>query len=174
MRQPVTATLIETFISALARNAKTAGRVYIVGGASAVLLGWRLSTIDVDLKLLPETDELLRSLPNLKESLKINVELASPDLFIPALPGWQERSVFIRQEGALGFFHYDFYAQALAKVERGHDIDLLDVNEMLVRGLVERSKLLEMFSAIEDQLYRYPAINGQSFRSAVERAVAQS
>jgi len=171
MRQRVTSSVIETFMFRLARNASSPGRVFMVGGASAVLLGWRDSTIDVDLKFLPETDALLRSLPELKEILKINVEIASPDHFIPELPGWQDRSVFIKREGALDFFHYDFYAQALAKIERGHDIDLRDVDEMIGRGLVERSKLFELFSAIEDQLYRYPAVDGKSFRAAVDRIV---
>ena len=31
------------------------------------------------------------------------------------------------------FLHYDLYAQALSKLERGHDRDLLDVDEMLTR-----------------------------------------
>ena len=60
-----------------------------------MLLGWRESTIDVDLKLVPEASEILKALPDLKEQLQINVELASPDDFIPALPGWEERSGFI-------------------------------------------------------------------------------
>src|SRR2546425_974125 len=87
----------------------------------------------------------------------MNIEMASPDQFIPELPGWQERSQFIRQEGKLTFFHYDFYAQALAKIERSHTIDLLDVQEMNNRSLVERKRLLEFFIAIEHQLYLYPA-----------------
>ena len=63
--------------------AKTVSRVYLVGGASAVLLGWRVATIDIDLKIVPETDEILRSLPKLKEQLHLNIELASPQDFIP-------------------------------------------------------------------------------------------
>jgi hypothetical protein len=51
----------------------------------------------------------------LKSELDLNVELASPADFIPPLPGWRERSRLIAREGALTFFHYDFYAQALAK-----------------------------------------------------------
>lgn len=37
-----------------------------------MLEGWRKSTIDVDLYLEPETDELLRALPALKDRLDIN------------------------------------------------------------------------------------------------------
>ncbi len=65
--------------------------------ASAVLLGFRASTVDIDLKLIPDSDELLRAIPKLKEELQVNVELASPDQFIPPLPEWRERSRFIRR-----------------------------------------------------------------------------
>jgi len=148
-------------------------RIYLVGGATAVLLDWRLATVDIDLKIVPETDEILRSLPLLKERLQMNIELASPDHFIPELPGWQERSQFIRQYGKLSFFHYDFYAQALAKIERGHTFDVLDVHQLIARGLVKTGRLLELFTAIEPQLYRYPALNQPSFRRAVERVVRE-
>jgi hypothetical protein len=173
MRQPINSTLIQGFIRALASAARSAGRVYLVGGASAVLLGWRDSTVDIDLKIIPESDELLRSMPALKERLHINIEIASPDHFIPELPGWQERSMFIQQEGKLAFFHYDFYAQALAKIERGHAFDLTDVHELFKRGLIEPARLWELFVAIEDQLYRYPALNGPFFRQAVERVMRE-
>jgi hypothetical protein len=43
-----------------------------------------------------------------------------PDDFIPVPDGWQDRSAFIAQEGLLSFRHFDFVAQALAKIERGH------------------------------------------------------
>src|SRR5437867_13020763 len=174
MREPVTADHLQAFMKALAANAKTPSRIYLVGGASSVLLGWRTSTIDIDLKIIPETDEILRSLPRLKEELHLNIELASPDHFIPELPGWQERSRFIQQEGKLVFLHYDFYAQALAKIERGHTLDQQDVHEMIQRGLVKPQRLLELFTAVEGQLYRYPALDGPSFRSAVERVVGET
>ncbi len=158
-------------MKALATAAKAPGRVYLVGGATSVLLGWRSSTIDVDLKLVPESDEVLRSLPALKERLQINIELASPGDFIPELPGWQERSRFVQQEEKLTFLHYDFYAQALAKIERGHTKDLQDVHELIAAGLVEPDRLLDLFSEIEDQIYRYPDLDAQSFRRAVERVI---
>ena len=106
---------IDHFVRALGQRATNQTRLYFTGGATAVLLGWRISTIDVDIHLVPDDDRLLRALPELKESLELNVELACPAHFIPELPGWQERSLFITQEGTLSFFHYDLYAQALAK-----------------------------------------------------------
>ena len=171
MREKVTAERLKRFMKALGRAGKESARIYLVGGATAVLLGWRETTIDIDLKLVPEVNEILKALPQLKEHLNINVELASPDDFIPPLPGWQERSGFISREGEIDFFHYDFYAQALAKIERGHSTDMLDVCQMIELGLVEPSRLLEFFSRIEDQLYKYPAIDGKSFRVAVEEFV---
>jgi hypothetical protein len=174
MREPLIAATLQIFMKSLAAAATTPSRVYLVGGASAVLLGWRSSTIDVDLKIIPESDELLRSLPQLKERLHLNIELASPDDFIPALPGWQERSTFIQQEGKLSFYHYDFYAQALAKIQRGFDIDLQDVDKSISSGLVEPTQLLEFFVAIEDQNYRYPNLDAKSFRRAVEQVVVEA
>ncbi|HKU77508.1 MAG TPA: DUF6036 family nucleotidyltransferase [Pyrinomonadaceae bacterium] len=172
MRQKVSADAIDRFMKAIGRAGKTNTHIYFVGGVSAVLLGWRETTIDIDLKMVPEANEILKALPDLKERLQVNVELASPDDFIPALPGWEERSTFIGREGAIDFFHYDFYAQALAKIERGHNTDLMDVRQMIELGLIEPSRLLEFFSRIEDRLYKYPAIDAESFRSSVQTFLA--
>lgn len=68
--------------------------VYFTGGVTAILHGWRDSTIDMDLTMVPESDELLRAVPRLKETLS-HVELAASDHFIPELAGWRERSTFI-------------------------------------------------------------------------------
>lgn len=107
----------------LGRRSHHEVRVYFTGGTTAVLTGWRDSTIDVDLKFEPETDELFRALPEIKEQLQINIELASPPDFIPLLPGWEDRCQYIGREGKITFFNYDPYSQALSKIERGHDQD---------------------------------------------------
>jgi hypothetical protein len=143
-------------------------RVYFTGGATAVLLGWRTSTIDVDIRLEPDSDALFRAIPRIKESLRLNVELASPVDFIPVRPGWQDRSPFIAQEGRASFHHFDHYAQALAKVERGHHQDIEDVREMLVRGLIESAGVWQHFIDIEPDLLRYPAVDPPSFRRSIE------
>jgi hypothetical protein len=174
MRPLADAERVERFLEALGRLARSPARIYLTGGASAVLEGWRPTTVDVDLKLVPDQDEILRTLPRLKEEIGINVELAAPDQFIPELPGWRERSVFLRQIGPLSLFHYDFYAQALSKLERGHDKDLRDVEHMLTAGRIEPGELLQLFGEIEPQLYRYPAIHPPTFRAAVEGFVAQA
>jgi hypothetical protein len=162
---------IEEFMERFGNAARTDSHVYLTGGASAVLLGWRDSTVDVDISFAAENDDLLRIVPKIKEELHLNVELASPPDFIPALPGWETRSPFIDRKGKASFYHFDFYSQALSKIERSHSQDLLDVRAMLDLGLIAREKLWEMFSAIEPQLYKYPAINPARFaRSVTELA----
>lgn len=139
-----------------------------------MLHGWRPATIDVDMTVEPERDEILRALPELKRTLSLNVELAAPHHFIPALPGWEERSIFVGRYGRISVFHYDPYAQALAKLERRHAQDVSDVRRMFSDGLIEPGKLMELFEAIEGQLYRYPAIDPSDFRAAVELAIREA
>ncbi|MGQ0648089.1 MAG: DUF6036 family nucleotidyltransferase [Gemmatimonadaceae bacterium] len=168
MREVADKARIEAFLTAFAHAATTDTDVFLVGGTSAVLLGWRASTIDMDLVIRPESDALLRAIPELKERLQVNVELASPDLFIPVPPGWEQRSPAITRIGLVTFRHYDFCAQALAKIERGHARDLADVHAMLERRLVTAHELRAMFARMEPELYRFPAIDPPSFRTAVE------
>ena len=172
MRGLTDRTRAERFMQALGRTVTDSTRVYMTGGASAVLLGWRDSTIDIDLTFLPERDEVFRAIARLKDELGINVELASPAHFIPSVPGWDTRSVFIAQEGRVAFYHYDFYSQALSKIERGHSQDRFDVAAMAARGLIEPARLLDLFETIFPELYRYPAIDPESFRRSVSEAVA--
>jgi hypothetical protein len=63
------------------------------------------------------------------------------------------------------------YAQALAKIERGHSLDISDVEEMFRRALIESTQLRKLFEAIFAQLYRYPAIDPPAFRRAMEKMV---
>lgn len=167
MRALADAARIRRFMAALGAEANADAWVYFTGGASAVLHGWRASTIDVDVKIVPDLDRLFRAIPHLKERLEINVELASPDDFIPVRDGWEARSPFIAREGRVSYHHFDLHAQALSKIERGHVQDVADVEEMLRRGLIDRRRLVEDFEAIEPKLYRYPAVDAASFRQAV-------
>ncbi len=169
MRRLADAERIRAFMDAVGRAAKSEIRLYFTGGATAVLSGWRSSTIDVDILMIPEDDRVFRSLPELKESLELNIELASPADFIPEVPGWQDRSPAIDRRGKVSYHHYDFYAQALAKIERGHAQDEADVREMIRRAIIDRGSLLRHFEQIEPLLYRFPAIDPGSFRRAVER-----
>ncbi len=170
MRRLIDADRLAMFMQRLGEEGERPGRVYFTGGATALLLGWRATTIDVDIKLDPEAERLLRIVPRLKEELEINVELASPADFIPVPEGWEDRSTHITTVGKVSFYHYDLYAQAVAKVERGHQQDLADVREMLSRGLIDAAKAREYFDRLAPDLYRFPSIHAPSFRAAVEEA----
>lgn len=172
MRAPVDRERIIRLMDHLGRAASTGLRVYFVGGTSAVLMGWRTATIDVDLMFRPHDDALLRAIPAAKEALEINVELASPADFIPLPPGWEERSPLIERRHFAAFHHFDFYSQALAKVERGHRRDIDDVRMMVERRLVEPRQALGYFDCIEPELFRFPAIDPATFRRAVVAAFA--
>ena len=160
-------------MEALGRRVKGPGTIYLTGGATALLFGWREKTIDVDIKADPEPLGLFEAIAELKESLDANVELASPDLFIPEVPGWRERSEFIRRVGEVDFRHFDFYSQALAKLERGHERDLLDVRAYLREGLVDRQKLYVFFEDIRPSLKKFPAIDELVFAKSVQDFCAQ-
>lgn len=164
---------IYEFMVQLGRRAKAECNVYFTGGVTAVIEGWRDATVDIDLRFEPELDEVFRALPDIKETLDVNVELAAPSDFIPPLPGWRDRSIYIGREGKISFFNYDPYSQALSKIERGHDKDIQDVDSMLRSRLIEREKLLDLFIEIKPFLYKYPALDPNSFESAV-RQIAEN
>jgi hypothetical protein len=171
VRRLADAPRLRSFLAELGRSAVEDGAVFLTGGATAVLIGWRDSTIDADILIVPETDALFRALARLKDELQINAEIASPAHFIPELPGWRERSLFIVREGRLSFYHYDPYSQALAKIERGHAKDLGDVQQLVERGLVAPDRLNELFEAIAPRFHRYPAIDPASFRRRLDDLV---
>jgi len=157
----------------LGRRVQSPGRIFITGGGTAILVGWREMTIDIDLKADPEPVGFFEAIAVLKDELDVNVELAAPDDFIPVLPGWQERSLFVTRHGEVDFFHMDPYSQALSKLERGHARDLSDVAAMASRHLIEPAKLRQLFVEIEPALMRYPAIDPGAFRRAVESFCAR-
>jgi Nucleotidyltransferase of unknown function (DUF6036) len=172
MRELADAARVREFMRLLGRAADREADVYFTGGATAVLVGWRPTTIDVDIKIEPELDSLLHAIAQIKDELRINVELASPVEFIPVPDGWKERSISIGREAKVSFHHFDPYAQALAKLERAHDRDLADVQALVEAGLVEPAQALDLFVEIEPELYRFPAIDPAAFKRSVEEAFA--
>lgn len=162
---------IRGLVRELARTATEDTTLYLTGGATAVLHGWRESTVDIDLRLEPDSDELLRRMATVKDDLQVNVELASPPDFIPELPGWRERSPFAFSEGRITVRHFDPYSQALSKISRDFELDRADVKAMIEQGLVDPQRLEELFRAIEPELFRYPSIDPGDFRAKVERTL---
>jgi Nucleotidyltransferase of unknown function (DUF6036) len=174
MRPPVDRSRIEQLARRLAELAATPTTVYLTGGATAVIEGWRASTVDVDVRFEPDSDELLRALPELKEQLQINVELASPPDFIPELPGWRERSPLVLEIGNIQVRHFDPYSQALSKIERGFTQDLEDVQSMIRDGLAQPERLRALYAQIEPNLFRYPAIDPAAFTRKLDEALQRS
>jgi hypothetical protein len=173
MRRKVTKATLRQFMEELAAAARSPGKVYFTGGATALLLGFREQTIDIDLKLEPEPAGAFEAIAILKNHLDLNVELAAPDDFIPAAGDWRERSRHIAVIGPVEFFHYDFSLQALAKLERGHTQDLADVASFVRGGYVTPQELQSRFAQIEPGLLRYPAVDPQQFKKKVDDFLAQ-
>ena len=159
MRKTVDRELLEQVIQALGRAAQGPGSIYLVGGACALLFDWRASTIDIDFAVGPEPLGLFSAIEQLKRTLQVNLELASPAQFVPPLPGWQGRSEFIARVGPIDFYHYDFYSQAFAKLSRGHARDLHDVDSMVRSRKVEPQRLLELIEQVRGELIRYPNLD---------------
>jgi hypothetical protein len=174
VRSAADAERIRALARELGRVVAPGTRMYLTGGATAVLEGWRESTVDIDVRFEPDSDDALTRVRDLKEELEVNVELASPLDFLPPLDGWQGRSRFRFREGSLEVFDFDPYSQALSKLERGFELDLEDVRSMVRSGQVEPAKLLELFEGIEQELFRFPAVDPASLRAAVESLNTQA
>lgn len=171
VRPPVDESRLREFLTRLGELSKGPGRVYLTGGATALAFDWRKATVDIDIRLDPEPEGAFEAIARLKDELGVNVELASPADFLPELPGWRERSLFIARFGDIDAFHYDPYAQALSKIERAHERDLADVRAMLADGLVEPERLRELFAAIRPQLVRFPAVEPEALAGRLEEAL---
>lgn len=174
MRSSLDKSKLLTFMEEVGKRSQSSGRVYLVGGSTALLLGLRNQTIDIDLKLFPEPKGIFEAISHLKEQLSLNVELASPDQFIPPLPGWESRSEFIGTYGEVQFYHYDFYSQVLAKIKRGYEQDILDARALVKLGKVDLDQLRTYFETIEPDLIRYPSINPDNFKAQVEAFIYDS
>ena len=162
---------VESLLRALGKAVRSEGTAFLSGGACAVLYGWRETTIDVDLYFDPEPAYLFEAIRELKQQLDMNIELAWPMHFIPAPAGWRERCLFIGEYGNMTYYHCDFYAQALAKIERNHSHDIRDVQAMLQLRLVQKDKLWQCFESIVSNLLRFPALNEERFREKLRAAI---
>jgi len=158
MRRPLDLDRLRQVLAAFGRACRGPGTLYLTGGATALLEGWRESTVDVDLKLDPEPDGAFAAIARIKEELGVNVELASPADFLPELADWRARSRFVDRFGLVEVRHYDFRAQALAKLSRGFERDLADVRAMLERGLVGSGALRDALAEIAPRLERFPRV----------------
>jgi len=120
------------------------GTVYLVGGASLILLDAKTSSLDIDLKIEVSREdygEFVRCLRGISLEMEIAIEEASPGDFIPLPGGYENRRKFVGRFGALDVFHFDPYSIALSKIHRGSEKDAADVVGMLEKGLIMFNEL---------------------------------
>ncbi|MEM7534855.1 MAG: DUF6036 family nucleotidyltransferase [Chloroflexota bacterium] len=151
MRQRVDRQRIELFLQRLGRRFTKPGRLYLVGGTTMVYEGLRQQTLDIDISFDIANEDhsaFINAIRELKETLSLNIEEASPEDFIPVPAGHKERSEYIGRYGQLDVFHYDLYSLALSKIERGTEDDFADVLSLLETERIEISQLTEYFDEI--------------------------
>lgn len=166
-RKTITKEVLQSFMKSVGRLVKKPATFYLTGGATAILYNFREGTIDID--MAGDMDELFSFIPKLKESLQINIEMAKPTDFIPALPGEKDRHIMIGIFGKTTFMHFDPYAQAFSKIVRGHVTDIVDVKALVGAGLVDINQLCEMVKKIPDYHFaRYPRLNRLAVTAAIE------
>ncbi len=169
MRQELTRERLMELVKALARAAprRRTYRLFLVGGGTAVYLGWRRASIDVD--FFTEQDGLFRNIQEIKERLNVNVELARPEDFVPPLADSEDRHVFIDRVGPISLYHYDPYAQLLSKVVRGFARDMDDAREFIKSGMVDAHEFRTLVRAIPDSAYaKYPRLSRRGVEGAVD------
>jgi hypothetical protein len=169
LRKQITPETLRALMAELARTAPRGQsyRVYVVGGSTAVLAGWRSATIDAD--LFGERQEVFRDVQGIKERLRLNIEFARPEHFVPALAGSSRRHRFIERIGTVGFYHYDPYAQLLSKIVRGFRKDLEDARDFVKSGWVDAERFQQLVDDIPDAAYvKYPNLSRRAVRKAVD------
>jgi len=169
MRRSLTRDRLVQLMKEIARRApgRSRYRVYLVGGGTAVLSGWREATIDADLHA--DRDSVFRDIQRIKEDLSVNIEFARPEDFVPPLEGTADRHVFIETFDRVSFYHYDPYAQLLSKVVRGFRRDLLDAHDFVASGMVDPRRFRELVRRIPEAIFaKYPALTRESVVRAVD------
>ena len=142
-------------------------RIYLVGGGTAVLEGWRESSIDAD--LYAKQDDIFRDVQSIKERLNLNIEFVRPEDFVPPLEGSDTRHVFIETVGRVSFYHYDPYAQLLSKVVRGFARDVTDAKAFVTSGMVDPDRFRNLVQSIPESVYsKYPRLSSAAVRAAVD------
>ncbi len=165
-RQTITREILGSFMLSIGKLLKKRSVIYLTGGSTALLMGFRDGTIDID--LAGEIDELFNHISKLKEKFRINIELAKPTDFVPSLPGEEERHILVGHFGNVTFMHFDPYSQVFSKIVRSHATDLLDVAAFVRSKCVDLKILKEMVKKIPDRHFaKYPRLN----RVAVEKAI---
>lgn len=174
MRPDLTRERLQELMRELARTAPRQGthRVYIVGGGTAVLSGWRATSVDADLHA--DDEAVFHDIQGIKERLNVNVEFTRPEQFVPPLSGTQDRHLFVQTLRNVSFWHYDPYAQVFSKLARGLERDLADARSFVRSGLVEPERLLALVRAVPAAAYaRYPRLAPTRLLAVIEAFAAE-
>lgn len=150
-RPPVDSVRIREFLEALSGRFRGNARIFLVGGTTLVLEGYRALTVDVDLTFDVDPalhGEFVRAIRDLANTLAINIEQVSPEDFIPKLPGAADRARFIDTFGGLTVYHFDPYSTALSKIARGRHEDFLDVERLIAEGWLDWTELERLFADV--------------------------
>lgn len=158
MRPNVGKSQIEDFLKNLGRAFRKQGRLYLVGGAALVHLGVRTgSTDDIDIEIRSANeDEMSESIRRLKDSMKVNVEFASPGDFIPIPSQWETNAKYVGRYGSIDVFYFDFYSIALSKIERGSTKDINDVKLLIQHSSITLQELDNAYNEVLPRVGKRP------------------
>ena len=151
LRQEVNRERISLLLREVGQRYHQPAQLHLAGGTSLVFEGYRERTLDVDLTLEVSAEgysQLVQALQEIMLALDMNIEEASPGDLIPLPAGYADRHEFIGCYGQVDVFHFDWYSNALSKIERGRQQDLADVVTMLQHGRIEWDRLASMFQEI--------------------------
>jgi hypothetical protein len=158
MRPNVGKSQIDDFLRNLSRAFRKQGRLYLVGGAALVHLGVRSGTtqdIDIEIRATNE-DEMSEAIRRLKDSMRINVEFASPADFIPVPAQWETNAKYVGRYGSIDVFYFDFYSIALSKIERGSATDINDVKLLVQQGIIDLQELDNAYNEVLPRVGKRP------------------
>ncbi|MCG3135482.1 MAG: hypothetical protein HMLKMBBP_03138 [Planctomycetes bacterium] len=173
-RGRVDAARLDAFLSALGTEWRRPARVVIGGGASMIRRGLRDATLDVDIEyeVAPDDDTpFLAALAKLKESVPVNLELASPGDFIPLPEGSADRNEWIARFGAVDVYLCDPVALAVSKLARGHDRDLDDVRALVTAGALTVAALT---AAVDDVAARLVPLRHRADAARLREMLARA
>ena len=158
MRPNVDKSQIENFLKNLGRAFRKQGRLYLVGGAALIHLGVRRgSTQDIDIEIRSANeDEMSESIRRLKDTMKVNVEFASPSDFIPIPSQWETNAKYVGRYGSIDVFYFDFYSIALSKIERGSTNDVNDVKLLIQHGIITLQELDNAYNEVFPRVGKRP------------------
>jgi predicted nucleotidyltransferase len=115
------------------------------------------STEDIDVEVRSANeDEMLEAIRRLKDTLSINIELASPADFMPVPEQWEMNAIYVGRYGSIDVFYFDFYSIALSKIERGNTRDINDVKLLIRQGVITLAELDAVFNKILPRVGKPP------------------